>query len=147
MSPIKLVIADDHALFREGLKWIFSLEKEVTVVGEASKADEVAGVVGQTKPDVLLLDLKMPRGEAVDTLRRVRRQNPGTRVLILTAFSEEENILNVAKGGARGYVLKGVDSSTLIQAIKTVHDGGIWVDREITAADAFERVARGLSDH
>ncbi len=144
MPPITLVIADDHPVFRDGLKWIFSLEKEVTVLGEASLGDEVADLVQKTQPDVLLLDFQMPRGEATQILRDVRAKSPGTKVLVLTAFSEEESILKVAKGGARGYVLKGSGADTLILAIKTVHGGGIWVDREMPAADAFEKIARSL---
>ena len=143
MVPIKLVIADDHTLFREGLKRILSLEKDLLVVGEAARGQEVLKVVERMKPDVLLLDLKMPKGDVVETLLEVREKSPSTRVLILTAFSEEENILNAAKGGAKGYVLKGVSSSTLMQAIKTVQAGGVWVDKEIPAADAFEEIAHG----
>jgi two-component system, NarL family, response regulator DegU len=145
MVPIKVVIADDHALFREGLKRILSLEKDVFVVGEASRGDEVARVVERSKPDVLLLDLKMPKGDVVLTLLEVHDKNPTTRVLILTAFSEDENILNAAKGGAKGYVLKGVSSLTLLQAIKTVHGGGLWIDKELPSADAFEEIARAQS--
>jgi DNA-binding NarL/FixJ family response regulator len=66
-------------------------------------------------------------------------------VLVLTAFSEDENILNAAKGGARGYVLKGIDFPTLLRAIKTVHSGGVWIDKELPAADAFEEIAQGQS--
>ncbi|MBI2210517.1 MAG: response regulator transcription factor [Deltaproteobacteria bacterium] len=127
MGPIKVVIADDHALLREGLKRILSLEKDVLVVGEASRGDEVSKVVDRTKPDVLLLDLKMPKGDVVQTLLEVGEKNSATKVLILTAFSEDENILNAAKSGAKGYVLKGVSSATLVQAIKTVYEGGFWV--------------------
>jgi DNA-binding NarL/FixJ family response regulator len=145
MAPIKVVIADDHALFREGLKRILSLEKDVLVVGEASRGDEVTRVVDRAKPDVLLLDLKMPKGDAVQTLLDVSEKNPATKVLVLTAFSEEENILNAAKGGAKGYVLKGVSSATLLQAIKTVHDGGVWVDKEMSSADAFEEIVLSQS--
>lgn len=142
MGPIKVVLADDHALFREGLKRILSLEKEVLVVGEASRGDEVAKAVERTKPDVLLLDLKMPKGDVVQTLLEVGEKNPATKVLILTAFSEDENILNAAKGGAKGYVLKGVSSAILLQAIKTVHGGELWVDKEMSSAEAFEEIAR-----
>ncbi len=142
MTAIKVVIADDHALFREGLRRILSLEKDVLVVGEASRGDEVSKVVERTKPDVLLLDLKMPRGDVIQTLLEVSDKNPETKVLILTAFSEDENILNAAKGGAKGYVLKGVSSSILLQAIKTVHSGGVWVDKEMSSADAFEEIAK-----
>jgi two-component system response regulator DegU len=142
MGPIKVVLADDHALFREGLRRILSLEKDVLVVGEASRGDEIAKVVERTKPDVLLLDLKMPKGDVVQTLLQVNDRNPSTKVIILTAFSEDENILNAAKGGAKGYVMKGVSSSTLLQAIKAAHNGGLWIDRETPSAEAFEEIAQ-----
>src|SRR5499425_411629 len=100
MLPIKVVIADDHTLFRDGLRKILSLEKDILVVGEAGNGDEVPKVVERTKPDVLLLDLKMPKGDVVQTLLEVHEKNPATKVLILTAYSEDENILNAAKGGA-----------------------------------------------
>lgn len=141
MGPIKVVIADDHSLFREGLRRILSLEKDVLVVGEASRGDEIAKVVERTKPDVLLLDLKMPKGDVVQTLLEVNERNPSTKVIILTAYSEDESILNAAKGGAKGYVMKGVSSSTLLQAIKTAHAGGLWIDKETPSAEAFEEIA------
>lgn len=146
MAPTKVVIADDHTLFREGIKRMLSLEKDILVVGEASRGDEVAKLVERTKPDVLLLDLKMPKGDIVQTLLEVKDINPATKVLVLTAFSEDENIFNAAKGGARGYVLKGIDFSTLLRAIKTVHGGGLWVDKELPAAEAFEEIAQDQAD-
>jgi two-component system, NarL family, response regulator DegU len=142
MSPIKVVIADDHALFREGLKRILSLERDVLVVGEAARGDEVAKVVERAKPDVLLLDLKMPRGDVVQTLLDINECSPATKVIILTAFSEDENILNAAKGGATGYVMKGVSSPVLLDAIKTVHGGGVWIDKETPSAEAFEEIVQ-----
>jgi len=146
MAPTKVVIADDHTLFREGIKRMLSLEKDILVVGEASRGDEVAKLVERTKPDVLLLDLKMPKGDIVQTLLEVKDINPATKVLVLTAFSEDENIFNAAKGGARGYVLKGIDFSTLLRAIKTVHGGGLWIDKELPAAEAFEEIAQDQAD-
>jgi len=143
MLPIKVVVADDHTLFREGIRRILSLEKDILVVGEASRGDEVTNVVERAKPDVLLLDVKMPKGDVVQTLLEVKEKNAATKVLILTAYSEDENILNAAKGGARGYVLKGIDFPTLLQAIKTIHKGGLWIDKEMPAADAFEEIAHG----
>jgi RNA polymerase sigma factor (sigma-70 family) len=142
MAPIKVLIADDHTLFREGIRRILSLEKDILVVGEAARGDEVTKVVERAKPDVLLLDLKMPKADVVQTLLEVNEKNPATKVLILTAYSEDENILNAAKGGARGYVLKGIDIPTLLQAIKTIHRGGLWIDKEMPAADAFEEIAQ-----
>src|SRR5688572_26742751 len=138
MMPIKVVIADDHALFRDGLRRILSLEKDILVVGEAANGDEVAKVVERTKPDVLLLDLKMPKGDVVQNLLDVGARSPTTRVMILTAFADEENVLNAAKGGAKGYVPKGVPSATLIQAIKTVQGGNYWIDKEIPSWETFE---------
>lgn len=142
MVPTKVVIADDHTLFREGIKRMLSLEKDILVVGEAARGDEVAKLVERTRPDILLLDLKMPRGDIVQTLLEVRDINPATRVVVLTAFSEDENILNAAKGGARGYVLKGTDFSTLLRAIKSVQGGGLWIDKELPAAEVFEEIAQ-----
>ena len=96
MMPIKVVIADDHALFRDGLRRILSLEKDILVVGEAANGDDVIKVVERTKPDILLLDLKMPKGDVVQNLLEVGAKYPSTRVIILTAFSEEESVLNAA---------------------------------------------------
>jgi two-component system response regulator DegU len=146
MTPIKVVIADDHVLFRDGLRKILSLEKDILVVGEAGNGEDVTKVVERTKPDVLLLDLKMPKGDVVQNLLDVGARNPATRVMILTAFSDEENVLNAAKGGARGYVPKGVPSATLLQAIKTVHSGGFWIDKEIPSWETFEEIVQGHSN-
>lgn len=143
MTPIKVVIADDHALFRDGLRKIFSLEKDILVVGEAGNGDDVAKVVERTRPDILLLDLKMPKGDVVQNLLDVGARSPNTKVMILTAYSDEENVLNAAKGGAKGYVPKGVPSATLLQAIKVVHNGGLWIDKEIASWETFEEIAQG----
>ena len=145
MMPIKVVIADDHALFRDGLRRILSLEKDILVVGEASNGDDVIKVVERTKPDILLLDVKMPKGDVIQNLLEIGAKFPATRVIILTAFSEEESVLNAAKGGAKGFVPKGVPSTTLLQAIKTVHHGASWTDKEIPAWDTFEEIAQGQS--
>jgi RNA polymerase sigma factor (sigma-70 family) len=143
MMPIKVVIADDHALFRDGLRKILSLEKDILVVGEAANGDEVTKVAERTKPDILLLDLKMPKGDVVQNLLEVGAKNPTIRVIVLTAFSDEENVLNAAKGGAKGFVPKGVPSTTLLQAIKAVYAGGSWIDKEIPSWEVFEEIVRG----
>lgn len=142
MEPIKVVVADDHALFREGMRRMLSLEKEILVVGEASNGDEVVRLVERTKPDVLLLDQKMPKSDIIQILLDVREKTPTTKVVILTAFSEDENILNAAKGGARGFVHKGIDFPTLLQAIKTVHSGGTWIEKDTPCSDVFEEIAQ-----
>jgi DNA-binding NarL/FixJ family response regulator len=145
MLPIKVVIADDHALFRDGLRKILSMEKDILVVGEAGNSDEVPKIIERTKPDVLLLDLKMPKGDLVQNLLEVSARSPATRVVILTAFSEEENVLNAAKGGAKGYVPKGVPSATLLQAIKAVYGGGYWIDKEVPSWETFQEIVQNQS--
>jgi DNA-binding NarL/FixJ family response regulator len=142
MAPIKVVIADDHALFRDGLHKILAVEKDILLVGEAANGDEVAKIAERMKPDVLLLDLKMPRGDVVQNLLEVAARSPTTRVMILTAFSDEESVLNAAKGGAKGYVPKGVPTATLLQAIKAANNGAIWIDKEIPFWQTFEEIAQ-----
>jgi DNA-binding NarL/FixJ family response regulator len=141
MGPIKVVIADDHTLFRDGMKKVLSLEKDILVVGEAGRGDEVIKAVERSKPDVLLLDIRMPKGDLVQTLLDVKERSPSTKVMVLTAYAEEESIMNAAKGGARGYLLKGADFATLLQAIKKVHGGGLWIDKDIPAGETFDEIA------
>ena len=141
MTPIKVVIADDHTLFREGLRKILSLEKDILVAGEASNGEEAGKLAERIKPDVLLMDLKMPKSDLVQSLLEMSTSAPATKVLVLTAFSDEENVLNAAKSGARGYVTKGVPTTSLIQAIKTIYGGGTWVDKDIPCWQAFEEIA------
>jgi DNA-binding NarL/FixJ family response regulator len=119
------------------------MEKDILVVGEASSGDEAISVVEQMRPDILLLDLKMPKGDALQSLAKISAKSPTTKVMILTAYSEKENVLDTAKGHARGYVLKGVSSPTLLQAIRKVHAGEIWVDSELSAGLDFQRIASG----
>jgi DNA-binding NarL/FixJ family response regulator len=142
MNPIRIVIADDHALFREGLKRLLALEQSFLVIGEASNNRETVQVVARTRPDILILDLKMPSGDALETLRDIGARSPGTKVIILTAFSETEDVLSIAQARARGYVLKGVSTPTLIEALTKVNAGEIWVDPELPSRVDFERITR-----
>lgn len=142
MAPIKVVIADDHALFRDGLRKLLAVEKDILVVGEAANGDEVGKIVERMRPDIILLDLKMPKGDVVQNLLEIAARCPATKVMVLTAFSDEESVLNAAKGGAKGYVPKGVPTAILLQAIKTVYNGGVWIDKEIPSWQVFEEIAQ-----
>lgn len=142
MAPIKVVIADDHALFRDGLRKLLAVEKDILVVGEAASGDEVGKIVERMRPDIMLLDLKMPKGDVVQNLLEIAARCPATKVMVLTAFSDEESVLNAAKGGAKGYVPKGVPTAILLQAIKTVYNGGVWIDKEIPSWQLFEEIAQ-----
>jgi len=145
MAPIKVAIVDDHGLFREGLKRIFSLEKDILVVGEAASGEEAISLVERTRPDLLLLDLKMPKGDALPSLVRIAEKSPTTKIMILTAYSEDQSILETARGRARAYILKGVTTPTLLEAMRKVHRGEIWVDPELAGRIDFPRMAEGQS--
>lgn len=123
---IRVVIADDHVLVREGLKLMLKAEPSVEVVGEATDGIETVEVVKRLKPDLLLLDLRIPRLHGLEVLRQVRGTK-GLRVLVVTMHSDEPYVVEALKNGASGYVLKDCQPRTLIEAIKTVASGGEYL--------------------
>lgn len=139
--PIRLVMADDHALFRGGLKAIFALQQGFHIVGEAANTAETVKIVAEVRPDILLLDLNMPNGDVLGLLRQVGEKSPNTKVLVLTAYLKEEMLLKLASKEVQGYLLKGIDVDSLLEAIKTVHEGGFWIDEEIDSAVARARLS------
>ena len=140
-EPIRLVLADDHTLFREGLKRILAQEPDLLVTAEASRGEEVEPAVAKGRGEVLLLDLRMPGGKAIQTLLQVKEGHPDTRTMILTAHEDADSIVDTAKAGARGYVLKDVAPETLFQAVRTIHGGGVWIDKKLPRAGDFAAIA------
>ena len=124
----RVVIVDDHTLFREGLRTILEMEEDIEVVADAENAEDIVELVWQTKPDVLLLDIRMPQGSGLDAVPAVLRISPRTQVLVLTACDEKEEHVRAFKLGAKGVVLKDSARQTLMQAIHTVVTGQVWVD-------------------
>jgi DNA-binding NarL/FixJ family response regulator len=148
MDVIKVAIADANTLLREGLKQIFAGENDLLVVGEAADEVGVAEIVERTKPDVLLLDLNVTEREAIPVLLELKQKSIPTKILILSLFPDNQRILNTAKAGACGCVLKRTSSRTLIEAIRSVHNEEIWVDRELSCAEAFlEAAHQTRTDH
>lgn len=133
----KIVIADSNTLLREGLNRILSEMKDVLVVGEATNDVDAVEIVAQAKPDVLLLDIALPKLEAVPILLAIREQNLITKALVLSFYPDESKILTTAKAGARGYILKTTPVTTLVEAVREVGRGRIWVDRQLHCADSF----------
>jgi len=142
MKVIKVAIADANTLLREGLKRIFSAESDLLVVGEAENEFEVTEVVQRTKPDILLLDLNLPKRGAVPILIYLNENNLPAKAFILSLFPEKEDILDTAKAGACAYALKRASSATIIKAIRKVYSGEIWVDKQLNCADIFTDFAR-----
>jgi DNA-binding NarL/FixJ family response regulator len=120
---IRVAIADDHAVVRQGLRTFLELQDGMEVVGEAADGEEAVAVVERTAPDVVLLDLVMPRVDGLEATRRIREAAPGTRVLVLTSFADDRTVLPAIRAGAAGYLLKDVQPPELAAAIRTVHSG------------------------
>jgi DNA-binding NarL/FixJ family response regulator len=121
---IRVLIADDHGVVREGLRAFLALQDDVEVVGEAADGEEAVSAVERLTPDVALVDLVMPRVDGIEAIRRIRAIRPETRVIVLTSFVDEDKMLPAVRAGASGYLLKDVQPQDLVGAIRTVHGGG-----------------------
>ena len=135
MRPkIRLMVVDDHEVVRLGLSALFRQTSGIEVVAEAgSVADAVKGAA-QQRPDVVLMDLRLPDGTGIDACRDILSAQPGTRVLFLTSHSDEEAVVSTILAGAAGYLLKEVGSQALINAIELVHAGQSILDPKVTTA-------------
>ncbi|MEE8391164.1 MAG: response regulator transcription factor [Anaerolineae bacterium] len=122
-DPIRILIADDHAVVRRGLRTIISTEPGMEVVGEAVDGIEAVLQARALQPDVILLDLVMPRQDGIEALGEIKRENPDARVLVLTSFAQDDKLLPTVKAGALGYLLKDSSPDELLQAIRDVHQG------------------------
>ena len=142
---LRIVIVDDHTLFREGLKTILETEDDIEVVADVESAEDIVELVWQTRPDVLLLDIRMPQGNGLDAVPAVLRISSGTQVLVLTASDEKEEHVRAFKLGAKGVILKDSARRTLMQAIRTVCRGEMWMDPRISGV-LVEELARMGSD-
>lgn len=130
---IKLLIADDHAIFREGLRKLLDSEEAITIVGEACNGGECIKMLGRLKPDILLLDLHMPDKDGFAVLEQVNFDTIPTRVIVLTATEDDRDLVQAMRLGARGIVAKESAIDLLVKSIHHVHAGEIWLDSHMTA--------------
>jgi two-component system, NarL family, invasion response regulator UvrY len=128
---IRLLIADDHLLVRQGLRGILSLSPDIEVVAEAEDQGQTLLAVDEYAPDVILLDISMPGRGGIDTLKEVKLRAPHCRVLVLSMHPESQYAVRAIRAGASGYVTKGVSSETLIEAIRTVSAGNRYITPEV----------------
>lgn len=133
MPPIKLLLADDHTLVRQGLRQLCEGVGGFTVVAEAANGAQVVELARTAKPDVILMDIIMPDMDGVTAIRRIMSENPTARIITLTMYRQEQYMLAAVRAGARGYLLKTVDTEELIAAIKAVHRGEYLIDPIIAA--------------
>ncbi len=142
---IRLMIIDDHEMVREGLKAILVVESDFSIVGEAANAEEALTLIERLRPDVVLLDVRLPGVSGIEVCRIVTEQYPETAVIILTTFTDEQIITQCIQAGAKGFILKDVERFDLKRAIRAVARGEAAIDTK-TAASVLAQLRRG-GDH
>ncbi len=142
-ATIKVVIADDHSLFRQGLRMILEAERDIKVVAEASTGLAVQKAVAETQPDVVLMDITMPVTDGVSATREILRVKPDTGIIILTMHHEDGHLFQALRAGARGYLLKTSKATYVVAAVRAVYAGGSLMDPSMTAKviDEFSRLS------
>ncbi|MDO9529366.1 MAG: response regulator transcription factor, partial [Syntrophales bacterium] len=128
----RIVIAEDHAIIRDGLKALLSSHDEFRIVGEAEDGQVAIRRARELKPDLMLLDISMPRMNGIEAIKEIKKQSPGTRVLMLTVHKLEKYVHACLKSGADGYVLKDATHADLVTAIKNVLKGKRYLSTEIS---------------
>lgn len=122
-DPIRILIADDHAVVRHGLRALITTEPDMELVGEATDGVEAVDLALKLKPDVILMDMAMPRKTGLEAILDIMRTDPQARILVLTSFAEDEQVFPAIKAGAAGYLLKDTAPRELLQAIRDVQNG------------------------
>jgi two-component system, NarL family, response regulator LiaR len=132
-DAIRVLIVDDHQVVREGLRNFLELQDEMEVAGEAGDGEEGVALAAELRPDVILMDLVMPKLGGVEAMRVLRERLPGTRVIVLTSFIDDEHLLPAMRAGAAGYLLKNVKPQELARAIRAADAGEALIDPAVAA--------------
>ncbi|OGR42511.1 MAG: hypothetical protein A2X35_11885 [Elusimicrobia bacterium GWA2_61_42] len=130
-KTVTVLIADDQTLFREGIKDLLEDEKGINVVGEACNGPEVVAMAKKLKPDVILMDIKLPQMDGVSATRIIRKECPNTNVLILSSYEDEAHVTEAIQAGANGYLSKMLPASELVHALKTFNSEGVMIPQPI----------------
>jgi DNA-binding NarL/FixJ family response regulator len=138
---IRVLLVDDHAVVREGLRTFLDLQDGIEVVGEAADGVEGVAAAERLRPDVVLMDLVMPRLDGVGAMRELRGRLPGVRVIVLTSFAEDDKLLPAVQAGAAGYLLKNAQPQELARAVRAAHAGEALLDPQV-AARLLESIAQ-----
>lgn len=141
--PINILVADDHALLRQGIKNVLALENDFAVIGEAGDGEETLRKAAELAPDVILLDINMPRLNGLEVTKRLRDSHPQIKVLILTIHDDDSYVVEVIKAGAAGYLLKDVEPGMLVAAIRAVYEGESFIYPTLVSKLLDETIRRG----
>ncbi|MFR9675462.1 response regulator [Streptomyces sp. TR02-1] len=133
-GTIRVLLVDDHQVVRRGLRTFLEVQADIEVVGEAGDGDEGVALTEELRPDVVLMDVKMPGTDGIDALRRLREREDPARVLVVTSFTEQRTVVPALRAGAAGYVYKDVDPDALADAIRSVHAGHVLLQPEVAEA-------------
>jgi DNA-binding NarL/FixJ family response regulator len=137
-APIRVFLAEDHAIVRKGVRALLATEPDVEVVGEAADGSEAIAEVVRLRPDVTLMDLMLPEIDGIEAIRRITAAWPDAVILVLTSFATDDKVFPAIKAGARGYLLKDASRAELLQGIQTVHQGGSLV-QPVVASRLLDR--------
>ena len=138
-GSVRVFLVDDHEVVRRGVAEVLEEDPVITVVGEAGSVAEALARVPAVRPDVTVVDMRLPDGDGAEVCRKLRQRVPGLRCLVLTSFPDEDAVAAAVAAGASGYVLKQVRGSALVTAVRTVADGGTLFDRDVGAAASARR--------
>ncbi len=141
-KPIRILVADDHPVVRDGLVAMLSTQSDFQVVAEASSGQEAVEKAAALQPDVVLLDLEMPGMDGVEALKSLHARQPALRALVFTAFDTDERILGAVRAGAQGYLLKGAPREELFHAIRVVSGGGSLL-QPVVASKLLQHMSNG----
>ncbi|HEY0584443.1 MAG TPA: response regulator transcription factor [Chloroflexota bacterium] len=145
MEPLRLLLVDDHALFRDGLARLFAYEDDFQVVGEASDAEQAVTLAHSLQPDLVLMDVDMPRGGGIVATRRIKSALPATRVVMLTVHDDDDTLFQAIKAGAQGYLVKSIRAGEMLELLRGMAHGEAPLSRAM-AARILEEFARAVPD-
>jgi two-component system, NarL family, response regulator DevR len=144
-TPVRVMLVDDHEVVREGLRTLLARQKGIVVAGEAGTMAEAIETAAKAKPDVIVMDVRLPDGSGVEACRTIREARPETKVIMLTSYADDEALFASIVAGAAGYLLKQTRGQALVDAITSVAAGRSLLDPDVTGK-VLERVRRGRED-
>ncbi|GGK33375.1 transcriptional regulatory protein DegU [Caldalkalibacillus thermarum] len=143
-NKINILIIDDHTMFREGVKRVIEMNPDFEVVGQAGDGEEAMRLVEELKPDVILMDINMPKMNGVEATEEILRHSPDSKIIILSIHEDESYVFRTLQAGAKGYLLKEMDIDALSEAIRIVHEGGAYIHPRVTGklVEEFRRLKK-----